>query len=248
MKKTLLILSLFALSLNANSQVFGTGDIQLNGSFSVKVKIDGTTNKTTLEMVAPSTVWFSVGFGGTNMSSGADVFRSDGSTITDAKTSSRVLPPADGQQDWSIESNDVSNGVRTMIVTRDNDTGDSDDFVFDANAGSLTLIWALGSSSTYAYHGGARGATSVTVLNTKEFNNLEFDMYPNPTAESLNIQLSSGAEKAIVKFYDYTGKLALTKTVEDSNNKINVNSLSKGIYLVKVLSDDKIGTQRFIKN
>jgi hypothetical protein len=248
MKKTLLILSLIALGFNANAQVFGTGDVTLNSNFSANVVINGTTNTTTLTLVVPSNVWFAVGFGGSSMSSGADVFRSDGSSITDAKSTGRFLPGADSQQDWTSQSNTVSGGVRTMVVTRSNNTGDSDDFVFNPNTGSLTLMWAHGSSSSYAYHGGNRGATSVSVLSTPEANRLEFDMYPNPASENLTIQLASDSDKATVQFYDYLGRLALTQKITDANSKIDVNSLSKGMYLIKVISNNKIGSQKFIKN
>lgn len=248
MKKTLLILSLITLSFNSNSQVFGTGDITLKSGFSASISINGTTNKTTLTMMVPSDVWFSVGFGGSNMSSGADIFRSDGSSITDAKTTGRFLPTADSQQDWSIESNDISGGVRTMVVIRDNNTNDSDDFVFNPNTGSLSLIWAHGTSTSYAYHGGNRGATSVSVLSTPKLNRLDFDLYPNPASDNVTIQLPLGESKATVQFYDYIGKLVLLQNVTNISSKVNVNDLSSGIYIMKVTTDSKIGTQKFIKN
>ncbi len=248
MKKTLLILSLIAFGFNANAQVFGTGTITFNSNFSANVSISGVTNKTTLTLVAPSNVWFAVGFGGNSMSSGADVFRSNGTDITDAKSTGRFLPTADSSQDWSIESNTVNGGVRTMTVIRDNNTGDSNDFEFNPNTGSLTLIWAHGSSTSYAYHGSNRGATSISVLSTPEANRLNFEMYPNPASESLKVQLSSGSDKATVQFYDNIGRLALSKNVTNENNTIGINSLSKGVYIVKVLSNDKIGSQKFIKN
>lgn len=248
MKKTLLILSIIALGFNANAQIFGTGDVTLNNNFSANIVINGTTSKTTLTMVVPSDVWFSVGFGGSNMSSGADIFRSDGSSITDAKTTGRFLPPKDSQQDWSIESNNVSGGVRTMVVTRDNNTNDSDDFVFNPNSSSLTLIWAHGTSTNYAYHGGNRGATSVSVLSTPKLNRLDFDLFPNPASDNVTIQLPSGDRNATVHFYDYIGKLVSSKNVTSINNKINVKDLSSGMYIMKVTTESKIGTQKFIKN
>lgn len=247
MKKTLLILSFIAFGFNANSQIFGTGTIDFNSNFSANISINGTTNKTTLTMVVPSNVWFSVGFGGSNMSSGADVFRSNGTDITDAKSTGRFLPTADAQQDWSLESNTVSGGVRTMVVTRDNNTGDSDDFVFNPSAGSLTMIWAHGSSTSYAYHGGSRGATSTGVLSNPVANRLDFDLYPNPGSKKLTIQLPSGSDKATVQFYDLVGRVALTKNITNSNKTIDVINLTSGIYLLKIVSNGKVGSQKFIK-
>ncbi|MDC0177008.1 T9SS type A sorting domain-containing protein [Polaribacter sp.] len=87
-----------------------------------------------------------------------------------------------------------------------------------------------------------------TALGISEAKRLRFDMYPNPSTDNLTIQLPSGSEKATVKFYDYIGKLALTKTVFSANDKINVESLKSGVYILKVISEDKIGSQKFIKN
>lgn len=90
-------------------------------------------------------------------------------------------------------------------------------------------------------------STSAQVLGISEAKRLQFDMYPNPASESLTIQLPSSSDKATVQFYDYIGRLSLTKTITNSNDKININELSSGVYILKVLSNDKIGTQKFIK-
>ena len=91
------------------------------------------------------------------------------------------------------------------------------------------------------------GSNSLPSLSISEANRLDFEMYPNPASDNLTIQLPSGSSKATVQFYDYIGKLALSQSITNDNNKINVNDLSTGIYILKVLADDKIGTQKFIK-
>ncbi|MDG1743374.1 MAG: T9SS type A sorting domain-containing protein, partial [Polaribacter sp.] len=40
---------------------------------------------------------------------------------------------------------------------------------------------------------------------------------------------------------------ALTQKVSQTNNQINVQKLSSGVYIIKVLADGKIGTQKFVK-
>jgi hypothetical protein len=248
MKKTLLSL-LFITSMTVFGQDFSTGVITFNSNLSAQFDINGTTNQTTLTLVGPSNAWFAVGFGGSSMGSGADVFRTDGTTITDAKTTSTSLPAADGQQDWTLVSNDVSGSSRTIIATRANNTGDSDDFVFNAAAGSISMIWAHGSSTSYAYHGGAnRGATAAGVtLGISQANRLDFAMFPNPSSDFLNIQLPSGTDTAEVSFYDTVGRLILTQKVSQADRRIDVQNLNTGIYILRVNSGDKIGAQQFIK-
>ncbi|MEE9408898.1 MAG: choice-of-anchor V domain-containing protein [Polaribacter sp.] len=90
-------------------------------------------------------------------------------------------------------------------------------------------------------------SSSTSSLGISEAKRLDFDMYPNPATERLTIQLPSNTDKAEVKFYNYIGKLALSKTISLDDNKINVKDLSAGVYILKVLTEDKIGTQKFIK-
>jgi hypothetical protein len=246
MRKTLLFIFLISAT-SFIAQTFSTGEQTLLTNLKATITIDGTTNITTLTLKGPSNAWFSVGFGGLNMSSGVDVFRTDGTTIIDAISNSRVLPQEDTSQDWSVESNTVSGSVRTIIATRANDTGDANDYVFNPNTNSIPLIYAHGTSTSYGYHGGNRGFTSVAVLSTKQENLLSFSIYPNPSLDVVNVQLSNGTSEAKVKIYDLSGRLMKTKFLKANDTKIDVNNLSSGIYYINVSTDDKIGSQKFIK-
>lgn len=120
-----------------------------------------------------------------------------------------------------------------------------------SNLGDVTFYTAVNASNGEgAFSGNDQTVTASSAshsLSISEANRLDFDMYPNPAAENLTIQLSTDSNKAIVQFYDYLGKLAQTSEVTASNNKINVSNLSTGIYVLKVLSGDKIGVQKFVK-
>lgn len=92
------------------------------------------------------------------------------------------------------------------------------------------------------------GSTSSPSLSISEAKRLDFDMFPNPASDNITIQLGSGTQNAIVDFYDYIGRLALSKKINSSTSKIDVSGLSKGIYILKVVTEDKIGSQKFLKN
>ncbi|WP_299061252.1 choice-of-anchor V domain-containing protein [uncultured Polaribacter sp.] len=89
--------------------------------------------------------------------------------------------------------------------------------------------------------------SSSSSLSTSEARKLDFDTFPNPATNQVTIQLPFGSEKATVQFYDYIGRLALTKTISSANEKINIENLSTGVYILKVIADDKIGSQKFLK-
>ena len=248
MKKTLLILFLITSS-SLFAQIFSTGTQTLSESdgFTTSINIDNDTGTTTLMLAGPSNKWFGIGFGNSNMI-GTDILMTNGSsTLRDAYSSARAQPQPEPSQDWTLEVNSVVNGTRTIVASRANNTGDSNDYVFNASAGSLTVIWAMGSSTEYAYHS-IRGVTALSVsLGIYENNLLSFEMYPNPVSDLLNIQLPTSTEKAEVSVFDYTGRLVSSKTISSNDTAIDVQKISKGIYMIRVAANNKIGVQRFIK-
>jgi hypothetical protein len=246
MKKTLLIIFLTT-SISLFAQSFSTGTQTLLSGLTANINIDADTDITTLTLTGPSNAWFAIGFGNLDMQ-GTDVFRTNGSTIVDAYSSGNALPAQDAIQDWDLVSNNVSGSTRTIVATRANNTGDSNDHVFSASAGSLSVIYAIGNTTTYGYHA-SRGFTTLGVsLGISENKLLSFEMYPNPVSDVLNIQLPTGTEKAEVGVFDYTGRLVTSKIISSNDTSIDVQKLSNGIYLIRVSSDAKIGAQRFIKN
>jgi len=101
-----------------------------------------------------------------------------------------------------------------------------------------------GTSGDQVYIGSSGSTSSLSFTQEKGLN---FDIFPNPASENLRIQLPSGVENASVEFYDFIGRLAFTQKVSKTINDINVHDLTTGVYIVKVLADNKIGTKKFIK-
>lgn len=118
------------------------------------------------------------------------------------------------------------------------------------NEGDVTFYAAVNATDSNGSTSGDQVITTSTtanVLGISDAKRLDFEMFPNPAQNYVTIQLPSGSEVATVQFYDYVGRLALTKKVSNSNEKINVDNLNAGIYILKVISNDKIGSQKFIK-
>lgn len=88
--------------------------------------------------------------------------------------------------------------------------------------------------------------TVQNVLATIEIGkgNNDITIYPNPVKDLLNIQSKSEIIKA--EIYDTTGRILRTTSVK--NNTINVSDLTRGNYIIKFSTKDKITTQKFIKN
>lgn len=117
-------------------------------------------------------------------------------------------------------------------------------------------LWTTGDfimlAPPYQYNGDGfqNGVTNWdTVLGIKDFeNNLKFTISPNPTTSILTLKLSANLIDGNIKIFDILGKQVITKEIYSNNLvQINVSSLSKGMYLVKVSSEKNTQTKRFIK-
>jgi len=73
-----------------------------------------------------------------------------------------------------------------------------------------------------------------------------FKMYPNPLKGN-NLFIKTQQDSTI-KIYNVLGKLILSDIVNSNKNKIDVSSLQKGIYLIKVTSGNSTTTKKLIKS
>ena len=86
------------------------------------------------------------------------------------------------------------------------------------------------------------GVAPNCILNNQDFNQNEIILYPNPVKNTLYIDGLLGVSYTI---YDAQGRLI--KASDSISNEINVSSFSSGIYLIKILSEGKIKSKKFIK-
>jgi hypothetical protein len=171
MKKYILLFSLFLLFILPRSfaQTYTTGVVNLSSTagLSMTAKIDVGT-QITLTLTGPAGRWFALGFNANSMTNGTDVVAVHSATTLnafDCKLSGFSAPVADLQQDWTITSDAVNAGTRTIIATRPLNTGDVNDYLFPAVPNPISLIWARSSAATfsYSYHGASnRGVVPVS--------------------------------------------------------------------------------------
>lgn len=79
----------------------------------------------------------------------------------------------------------------------------------------------------------------------KELSDIEFSIYPNPAADFVQIDANSIIES--VEVFDLTGKTSIVDTPHRISAKVNISSLSKGIYIVKVRIDGVVKTSKVFK-
>ncbi|WP_347216256.1 T9SS type A sorting domain-containing protein, partial [Chryseobacterium sp.] len=70
---------------------------------------------------------------------------------------------------------------------------------------------------------------------------------PNPAKDFVNVRLGKYT-KGLVTIYDASGKLIRTVNMKNSENKIDVSALVKGLYLFTITLDDNIKiTKKVVK-
>ncbi|AWG22720.1 hypothetical protein FFWV33_14890 [Flavobacterium faecale] len=82
-----------------------------------------------------------------------------------------------------------------------------------------------------------------STLGVKKLNAFEFAVYPNPVRETLNIQTQESLTKA--QIVDASGKVVLSQN--NPSDAINVASLSKGIYMLRLTSANGVSTSKIVK-
>ena len=84
------------------------------------------------------------------------------------------------------------------------------------------------------------GTCSSLGINDQNLTNVS--IYPNPVIDKLFIKGLSSSSK--VSIYNVLGKLVLSQTI---SKEIDVKQLSKGIYILKIIDEQKETTRKFIK-
>jgi hypothetical protein len=86
--------------------------------------------------------------------------------------------------------------------------------------------------------------TSLGFTNTV---NNEFNIYPNPTDDKINVVLNYKNGNNTIQLRDLSGKLILEKEINDQD-QIDLRDLTQGLYLLTIMSNNEIiGFERIVR-
>ena len=91
------------------------------------------------------------------------------------------------------------------------------------------------------------GVKTNSVMRKLDFSNNEDDIliYPNPVInETLFISASANCKQALL--YNAAGKLVQLFSLQGRNNTISIKGISKGIYLLKIISENSTHTEKVL--
>lgn len=100
---------------------------------------------------------------------------------------------------------------------------------------SLYDRYAVSSDDIFIYDGGnvGSGVGDATSIEDKSSNS-NIAIYPNPTSGLLNVVANSNIDEVVV--LDIAGNVMMTESANANNVSLDLSSLAKGMYLVKVVT------------
>ncbi|MGL2965215.1 PQQ-dependent sugar dehydrogenase [Flavobacterium sp. XGLA_31] len=112
---------------------------------------------------------------------------------------------------------------------------------YDAG-GTITTFGEDKDGELYVANGNVLYKIIDTSLGIHDFNKAGLSCYPNPARTEIFIQNNSDVSLSTAKIFDLTGKLVLTKSLENNpTHSIPIADVTKGLYLLSV--EDTTGNQ-----
>ncbi len=87
--------------------------------------------------------------------------------------------------------------------------------------------------------------TAQSIQNKYRLEN--FDIYPNPTEDFITIKMHEIFSKSTITITDIKGNIVLTHVFCGDFEKIDIRGLDKGIYYVKIISNERVAVAKFLK-
>jgi photosystem II stability/assembly factor-like uncharacterized protein len=137
-----------------------------------------------------------------------------------------IWSTSDGGNTWSLVDSSYSDQLTDIHIVNDS-------LAFAVGLGGLVL----------------RNQSHFSTLNNIQENNenLNFSVFPNPFSEEINISLSSAGSENHITLFDISGKLIFSHQFTGNNYRMNASYLSKGVYFIKIISDNGVATMKLVK-
>jgi hypothetical protein len=222
------------------------------GAMTAKITLDNATSKATVVLTGPADRWFGLGLGvvsGFNMGDGDVLIYT--TSFTDRNFVGKGSPSID-TQDWSVSSNVVAAGIRTLTLERALTNSDSNDFQMPyATTNSIDLVLVRANSATTnlsSNHGYEFVTATFSSLGVEDFSLNATAVYPNPSSGDFYIKTKTNLSK--VNVYNQTGALVKTiKVAADSREvKVDVNGIQSGVYFLELQNDSEKSWKKVIVN
>ncbi len=149
----------------------------------------------------------------------------------------------------SIAVNDtlfVYDGADTNSTVLAKISGEQSDISFTStnSAGAITLSFYRQNGDTSALYGFAALATTIAGFTPADDTFApEISVYPNPATDFVKVKNAKGY---YLEISDMSGRIILSKQLNEDNSNISINSLQKGIYIMRFTNGNKTYTNKLL--
>lgn len=198
-----------------------------------------------------------------NKYNGNSIFFTDQNTGYVAGDNGIIRKTTNGGSSWTIQNTGVTTKLTSIHFTSA-DTGCAVGIwgaVLGTTNGGLTWVsehsgWTIYdlrsvffTDADNGYAVGDNGTILKTTLGPVGFKEIKADagtfaLFPNPAKDVLGIR--SSLDKGNVFLYDVAGRLLKKMPFHSGNFTIDISDLSSGIYFIKLTSDSRSITQKFV--
>lgn len=87
------------------------------------------------------------------------------------------------------------------------------------------------------------------VLSSNDLQRADFNIYPNPTQDRVNISASEIQGEAMIEVLDLAGKRLKAKRVKLSGKgdyRMDLSDLDRGVYLIRLIGKDRTGSRKLV--
>ncbi len=116
------------------------------------------------------------------------------------------------------------------------------------NEGTIVAIGAYLNDGNGSNAGHTRVFENASVLNIYEHNFNNVLLYPNPATNQISLNLGETLTSIKISIFDVVGKQIYSQKYNTTNTiSINTTNYTKGLYLIKIVSENEQVTFKFIK-
>ena len=129
----------------------------------------------------------------------------------------------------------VNNEILAFMIDADNSG-----FVANENGSNFSEILNSGTDIF------SNNFTLLIPENLTKINSNDISIYPNPSSNGVFNISSNNFQKAQISIYDVNGTIIYSKTIDNKQNTIDISNSERGIYFIKIETENTIDWQKII--